>query len=174
MSDLRWGEVKNFFDPDLMGRLPDFQICGTSVDDWQKLLDLVEPSGWVSEHRVGLERVPLPSATEILTRPADGEYQELHVYPAVGVLVIFRPLSVDQIDFDVDLRELQGQEGVDLLCDFLTVLGRRLGKSVLMCAEGDHKNPVLGFDSAADRVVLLADPPPALERRRLRSRVDSL
>jgi hypothetical protein len=160
VSDLLWDEVRTFFDADLMGQLPDVQIRGTSVDDWQKLLDLVQSSGWVWEYLLGQEPAPLPSATEVFTRPADGEYQELHVYPAAGVLMIFRPLSADQIDFDMDVRELQGQEGVDLLCEFLTVLGHRLDKSVLMCAEGDYENPVLGFEVAADRVVLLAAPRP--------------
>src|SRR4029450_175717 len=44
------------------------------------------------------------------------------------VLVIFRFLSDDAIDFDIDLRELQGQERLDLLCDFFAGIGRRLGK----------------------------------------------
>lgn len=74
------------------------------------------------------------------------------------MLVIFRSMSADEIDFDVDLRELQGQAGVDALCGFLGAIGRRLGKPVVMTAEGDYGNPVLGFAPAADRVVLLAEP----------------
>lgn len=140
-----------------MGTLPDVVVPGASVQDWQAVFDLVKSSRWTWEYRVGQEAEPLPPAAEALA-PADAEYRELHVYPAADVLMIFRPYVVDQIDFDMDLRELQGQQGVDLVCDFLSVLGRRIGKSVLMYAEGDHKNPVLGFDPAADRVVLLADP----------------
>ncbi|WP_457032847.1 hypothetical protein [Kitasatospora sp. P5_F3] len=30
--------------------------------------------------------------------------------------------------FGIGLRELQGQEGVDVLCGFLSVTGRRLGR----------------------------------------------
>lgn len=47
---------------------------------------------------------------------------------------------------------------MDILCGFLGSIGRRLGKPVRMTAEGDWGNLVLGFDPAADRVVLLADP----------------
>jgi hypothetical protein len=47
---------------------------------------------------------------------------------------------------------------VDILCGLLRVIGRRVGKPVSMTAEGDHDNPVLGFDPATDRVVLLEDP----------------
>lgn len=39
-----------------------------------------------------------------LVRTAD-----LQVWPVPRVLVIFRPRSAEEIDFDVDLRELQGQ-----------------------------------------------------------------
>lgn len=96
--------------------------------------------------------------SEVLSRPADAETVDLRVWPVPGVLVIFRPMSADEIDFDVDLRESQGQAGVDALCGFLGAIGRRLGKPVVMTAEGDYGNPVLGFAPAADRVVLLADP----------------
>lgn len=40
--------------------------------------------------------------------------------------------SADVIDVDVDLREVRGQAGVDVLCALLRAIGRRLGKPVLM------------------------------------------
>ncbi|MFB8174175.1 hypothetical protein [Kitasatospora purpeofusca] len=158
MPDLLWDDVKNFFDPDLMGALPDVCVAGTSVNDWQAVFDLVRSCGWEWEYLEGRVAVPLPPAAQVLSRPAGAETVDLRVWPVPGVLAIFRPMSAEEIDFDVDLRELQGQEGVDVLCGFLTALGRRLGKPVVMTAEGDYGNPVLGFDPAADRVVLMADP----------------
>ncbi|ELP67136.1 hypothetical protein STRTUCAR8_04120 [Streptomyces turgidiscabies Car8] len=85
---------------------------------------------------------------------------DLRVWPAPDVLVIFRLESADEIGCDVDLRELQGQERLDLLCGFLRAIGRRLGKPVVLTPEGDRRQsrPVLGFDVASDRVVLLAEP----------------
>jgi hypothetical protein len=159
VSDLLWDDVRNFFDPDLMGTLPDVWVADVSVDDWQAVLDLVGGSGWRSEYSVGDVVMPLPRAEQVLSRPADTECPSLRVWPAPDVLAIFRFLSEDTIDFDVDLRELQGQDRLDLLCGFFAAIGRRLGKPVLMSSEGgleDH--PVLGFDVEADRVVLLADP----------------
>ncbi|MFE5507420.1 hypothetical protein ACFQ73_32965, partial [Amycolatopsis japonica] len=43
--------------------------------------------------------------------------------------------SPENGDFDLGLRELQAQAGVDILCGFLTDMGRELGKSVLMTSE---------------------------------------
>ncbi|GHF10808.1 hypothetical protein GCM10014715_78070 [Streptomyces spiralis] len=158
MPDLLWDDVRNFFDPDLMGALPDVSVAGTSVEDWQAVFDLVRSSGWAWEYSEGSVAGALRPAVEVLTRPADAETVDLRVWPVPGVLAIFRPMVAEEIDFDVDLRELQGQEGVDVLCRFLAVVGRRLGKPVVMTAEGDYENPVFRFDPAADRVVLMAGP----------------
>src|SRR5690606_32994262 len=75
----------------------------------------------------GAER---PPAEEALSRPVDTG-PELRVWPADGLQAIFRFCTPEEV-FDVDLRELQGQERLDLFCDFLSAIGRRLGRPVLM------------------------------------------
>ncbi|MFI6868558.1 hypothetical protein [Nocardia sp. NPDC050406] len=161
MAGLRWSEVENFFDPDLMGTLPDVFVPGTSVEDWQAVFDLIRSKGWAWEYFEGSDKRQLPCAAEVLSHPDDAETMTLRVWPVPDVEVTFRPWTADEIDFYVDLRELRGQAGVDTLCDFLCTIGRRLGKPVSMCSEsniGSTRFPVLGFDPAADRVVLLANP----------------
>ncbi|MFH8894474.1 hypothetical protein [Streptomyces sp. NPDC017949] len=158
MADLQWDDVKCFFDPDLMGSLPDVRVPNTSVEDWQAVLDLVAEKGWKCQYSEGETVLPVPRADVVLSRPADAECPNLRVWPAAEVLAIFRFHSTDDVDFDVDLRELQGQGRLDSFCDFLREIGRRLGKPVLMDPEGDYGHPVLGFDVEADRVVSLAEP----------------
>jgi hypothetical protein len=159
MADLLWDEVKDFFDPDLMGALPDVFVTGTSVDDWQALFGLVQTCGWRWQYSEGLMELPLPSAAVVLARSSESALAELRVWPIPGVLAIFRMTSADEIDFDVDLRELQGQAGVDVLCRLLAEIGRALGRPVVMTSEGGSlAHPVLGFDPVLDRVVALADP----------------
>ncbi|MFG1919958.1 hypothetical protein [Micromonospora sp. NPDC048898] len=53
MPDLLWDDVKNFFDPDLMGALPDVRVEDASVEDWQAVFDLVQTQGWTWEYSVG-------------------------------------------------------------------------------------------------------------------------
>ena len=159
MPDLWWDEVKNFFDPDLMGALPDLFVPNASGDDWQALFDLVLARGWQWQYSQGNTVLPLPAAAAVIARPADSEIAQLRVWPVPGVHAIFRMMSADEIDFDIDLRELQGQEGVDILCRFLHEIGRELGKPVLMTSEGGSQaHPVLGFDPMLNQVVLFADP----------------
>ncbi|MFE0348890.1 hypothetical protein [Streptomyces griseoluteus] len=158
MADLLWDDVKGFFDPDLMGSLPDARVPDASVKDWQAVLDLVGEKGWKCQYSEGERVLQVARAEAVLSRRADAECPELRVWPAADVLAIFRFHADDEVDFDVDLRELQGQERLDVFCGFLREIGRRLGKPVLMDPEGDSGHPVLGFDVEADRVVLLADP----------------
>ncbi|WP_017580182.1 hypothetical protein [Nocardiopsis valliformis] len=158
MADLLWDDVKDLFDPHTMGSLPDLRIPDTTVNDWQTLLHLVVERGWRHRYSEGDAVAPLPQAQTVLSRPADAECPRLRVWPSDGVLAIFCFYAPDEIDFDVDLRELQGQERLDVLCGFLAEIGRRLGKPVLMDPEGDYGHPVLGFDVRADRVIRLAEP----------------
>ncbi|MEK0097988.1 hypothetical protein WDA79_05635 [Streptomyces sp. A475] len=160
MSELLWDDVKGFFDLEWEGCLPDVWVTGTTVQDWQAVLDLIVASGWRSEYSEGGVVIPLPRAGEALSRPADADCTDLRVWLTPDMLAIFRLESADEIGFDVDLRELQGQDRLDVLCGFLRAIGRRLSKPVVMTREGDWDqcHPVLGFDVESDRVVLLAEP----------------
>ena len=159
MTDLLWDEVKEFFDPDLMGALPDLLVPGASVEDWQAVLDLIDERGWKHQYFDGQAVVPVPRAETVLSRASDTASPDLRVWFAADALAIFRFHSTDEIDFDVDLRELQGQDRLDLFCEFLSAIGRQVAKPVLMSSEGgDGHHPLLGFDVQSDRVVLLAEP----------------
>jgi hypothetical protein len=155
VSALLWDDVKDLFDPDRMGSLPDLWVPDTSVHDWQSLFELVVERGWGHRYTDDGAVVPLPPARTALSRSG---WSEPRVWPRDGVLATFRLYAPDEIDFDVDLRELQGQERLDILCHFITAIGRCLGKPVLMEPENSRGHPVLGFDVRADRVVRLAEP----------------
>ncbi|MED7928030.1 hypothetical protein SMD20_27475 [Nonomuraea sp. LP-02] len=159
MPDLMWDDVKLLFDPELNGVLPDVVVERTTVEDWQLLLDLVRAQGWQYAYSAGGgEPTELPSAAGMAEAAHAGETPELRVWPINDLLLSFRMYQVESIDFDVDLRELQGQERLDVLTDVFSLIGRRLGKSVLLSAEGDLGHPYLGFDVDADRVVLMVNP----------------
>ena len=158
VPDLLWDDVKSLFDPEVNGALPDVVIEGTTAGDWQVLLDLVQSQGWQYAYSLGGEPMELPSAADMVAAASVGETPELRVRPIPEILMIFRVYQAESIDFDVDLRELQGQERLDVLVDVFRVIGRRLGKSVLMATEGSPGHPDLGFEAGADRVMLMADP----------------
>ncbi|MGA5822726.1 hypothetical protein ACPC54_33295 [Kitasatospora sp. NPDC094028] len=160
MADLLWDDVARLLDPSDGGTLPDVYVPDTTAAHWQAVLDLVVERDWVYEYTVGCFVLPLPRAETVLSRPAGAECPSLSVWPDREVRAIFRFLGEEQIDFDLDLHELQGQERLDVLCGFLAAIGRRLGKPVSVYFEGDTRAPFLGYDPEADRVRVLWQPPP--------------
>lgn len=156
MPGPRWDDVKEWFDPETNGSLPDVYVPNTTIVDWQAVVDLVRSRGWAYEYLVDGRAARIPCRVgEMLGRRSEADVA-LRVWPAPEVLAIFRPYVVGQIDFDVDLRELQGQERLDVLCCFMRAIGRRLGKPVVLTPEGVDTPPVIGYDVDVDRVVMLA------------------
>jgi len=146
--------VSEFFDPDLMGALPDLFIPDATAHDWQAVLDLVTTSGWQWRFEIGAVEQPLQAAASIFARRRSRD-RRAEGLARPRVLAIFRCWSETEISFDVDLRELQGQQGVDVLCVFLRTIGGRLGKPVLMTPEGgSQEHPILGYDPGLGKVTL--------------------
>jgi len=157
VPDVAWDEVREWFDPETNGVLPDVHVPETTVADWQAVVDLVRSKGWAYEYAVDGRVVRMPHLVEDMLRLRDEATVTLKVWPSPEVLAIFRPYTAEQIDFDVDLRELQGQQRLDVLCQFMKALGRRLGKPVVMTAEGGESVPLIAYEVERDRVVVVAD-----------------
>ncbi|MFI8184520.1 hypothetical protein ACIF70_28960 [Actinacidiphila glaucinigra] len=158
VTDPPWADVADVFDPVAMGRLPDVWVPGVSAADWQALLDLVVARGWWHEYAEGCRVLPLPTAARVLSRPSGAEVPTLCVEPAPGFRAIFRFLSDETIDFDIDLYELRGQERLDVFCGFLRAIGRRLDRTVFLCPEGAGVDvAVLWYEPGADRIAVRHD-----------------
>ncbi|NES26324.1 hypothetical protein GCE86_27885 [Micromonospora terminaliae] len=165
MPDLRWDDVREWFDPFENGSLPDVIVPGTTLTDWETLLRLIRSEGWRCEYDFRERGLPLPASAADLFTVDKGWLQTLHVWPDPGMEWSVRPARPDVIDSDVSLFEIQGQERLDVFCGFLRTLGKTLDKRVLVYAEGDHSPagdnsypPMMAYELADDRVVFLARP----------------
>ena len=76
----------------------------------------------------------------------------MHIRPAADILVNIHFLSDDEIEFDVDPRELQGQDRLDVLCSFLRIIGSKLNKPVVVTPENTPDRPLLTYTPSDDRV----------------------
>ncbi|MEV7964324.1 hypothetical protein [Oerskovia paurometabola] len=150
MTDLRLSDVIEALDPEWNGYLPDVFVGDVGLADWQSFLDLADEQRWAREvlHADG---APWPRVAALFPggAPLD-EPPTLAMRPFAGVQVNVYPHAVDEIAFDVDLRELDGQAGLDRLCGLLRLVGRRLSRDVPLFAEGDASSPVLRYDRATD------------------------
>src|SRR5262249_55923341 len=159
-SDVHWDDVREWFNPEANGSLPDVRVPDTTIVDWQTFIDLIRSKGWAFEYSKDGRILRLPDRVEDMLDGHAGVSTLLKVWPVPEVLVNVFPYAAEQIDGDVDLRELQGQERLDVLCGFLWDIGRALSKPVWMTPEGAPDRPLLGYRVEAERVVFLAAPPP--------------
>lgn len=157
--NLQWADVKDFFDPETNGHLPNLIVDNANDADWEALLDLIRLQGWVWSYvsrptpESGNDpRQGMPSLAALRS-----SHQILAIWPThAGFQVNFFPdFGPQKIRFDVDLLQLRGQQELNQLCKLIRLIGRTLGKPVLMSPEGDEDHPFLGFDVEADAVVRL-------------------
>jgi hypothetical protein len=160
VGDLRWDDVKDWFDPIENGSAPDLLVADTTVADWEALLTLARSRGWRIAFSYGEGEVPLPKSPDgLFESDPQGRQRYLQIWPDPRIEIIFRPWSPDEIVGDVSLVELQGQERLHVLCEVLRTLGTALGRPVALHAEGgDSHPPILKYDGHEDRVAFLVGP----------------
>lgn len=152
VTELRWDEVRYWFDVEWNGSAPDGVIHGTTVDDWNAIVRLAYERAWRIEYRDEDEVRPVPA--DLCVAFGEGrEFQPmLAVWPKAEILIDFWLHAPDTIDFDFSLHDVQDQAGLDWLCGFLRVLGQEIGKAVEVMPEGFDQAPFLRYDPTIDRV----------------------
>ncbi|HZL73948.1 MAG TPA: hypothetical protein VFB83_01115 [Propionibacteriaceae bacterium] len=155
MSDLRWDDIRADLDLDAKGVLPDGRVPQATAADWNAVVGLSRSRGWRLELTEDGERVPLGEGEMLRFPGPDDPSVTMSIWPVPGIQVNFFVYSPSEIDFDIDLRELQTQERLDQLCDFLREMGRELGKPILITPEGasNASYPFMEYDPQLDRIV---------------------
>lgn len=142
MGELRWNDAREWMDPEMGNDMPlhDGCVVGVVPGAWRAVAGLVRAQGWRFQE----------------LEPDGGTF---HVWPAEGFMVNFFDVD-DEVVFDIDTRELQGQERVDLLAAFLRDLGRAFGLPVALALEGldPLKKAYLQYEPAGDEFVFTASP----------------
>ena len=132
--------------------MPDGLVTETTIEDWQRFLDLVRAEGWRSEWA---GRETLDSAHALF---ADDELHTLKVWPIESLQVNVFPLEETSLDCDFDSRELTG-DGLCACFAFLRAVGQALGKPVLLKYEGADAPAFARYDPESDDVIA-EEPPP--------------
>ena len=150
MHDLVWDDVAHYFEPD--GALLDAYVFNVGMADWQHVVDAVRAQPWQLDYTVGGSSHPLPpQVSDIFAVPGDAA-TTLTIRPMPDIAVNTHFFSDDEIDFDVDPGELQGQDRLDVLCSFLRTVGRTLGKPVVLTPENNPAWPLITYTPDDDRV----------------------
>lgn len=152
MRDLTWDDVADCFAPD--GSLLDAYVLDGDETDWQRVIDLVRSQGWRFDYTVEGRSLPLPQQiTDIFASRRSQAAVTMHIWPAPTMLVNTHFFSDDEIEFDFDRTELQGQHQLDALCWFMRSLGRQLGKPVRLTPENSPQHPLVIYSPGDDQFI---------------------
>jgi hypothetical protein len=81
---------------------------------------------------------------------AAGKSQALWAVMVGGVTVVCHFFHETEVEFDLDPREVQGQEQLDAVIGFMGTLAEAIGKPVLMTPENMHEVPFIKVAPSGD------------------------
>src|SRR4051812_9958117 len=124
MNGLTWDRVCSEFAFD--GGWRDIYVLGTDMTAWQRMLDKLRATDYELTYLRDEQPTVLPyDAIEAF--PLPGEDRLLQVRFG-GVLANCHFFTSEQIEFDIDPREVTGQEQLDAVIGFMRCLAEAVGK----------------------------------------------
>ena len=157
-----WGRCSEVFQWD--GSLRDIYVLGTDGRDWQQLLDFLRAEWPKAVFEVNGAETPIPRhAAEIFARKKTGRcllgidhaaeiFSNREMGRCLlridlgGLQLICHFFTVEEIEFDLDPREMRGEAEFSRLLGFMQSISRLLGKPVLLTPENEQERPLLAVD----------------------------
>ena len=144
-----WKQVLADFKRD--GALRDIYVQGTSLDDWQAVIDLLRPRVPPGAFTIDGDPAELPVDVSVLfSGQPDAPAYCLGV-PMGEATLNCHFFCVEEIEFDLDPGEMAAEQ-LDPLIAFLRLLGTTCGKAVILSMENMPEATILRFDPELDEV----------------------
>ncbi len=138
------GDYQRAFHQD--GSLRDIYVQNVDVDQWEKFLDFVRSGGFVLRYSRDREAAQLPSsAAHILADKSCAHNLTIDV-GGVGICCHF--FVTDEIELDIDPREVTTPAAVDHVLRFMSGLGACLVRDVILTEENSPEYVWFRYSSA--------------------------
>ena len=132
MDNPLWQTVREEFTFD--GSWRDIYVLRTTIADWQRMLDAIRAARYTLVYFRNDERTELPGdASEVFPIPGECD-RRLSVWVS-DVQANCHFFTVEEIEFDIDPREVKGQQQLDDLFGFMRCLAESTGKEAVLTAE---------------------------------------
>ena len=131
MHVLRWETVRDEFAFD--GSWRDIYVLNTDMSLWQRMLDRLRADGYELAYSRDGDLVQLPTRAETIF--GDNQCARLLAVRFGGVQANCHFFTSDEIEFDIDPREVTSQPQLDALLQFLRDLAMSVGRQVILCPE---------------------------------------
>lgn len=136
---IRWEQANQEFVFD--GSLRDLYVLHTDLSDWERMLDFVGdgsfPFPFILEDEV-VKR--LPKAAVLFADPENRVGSTLLSVRVGNMWLNCHFFTTDEIEFDLDPREVLGAADFEALLGFMQSLGQTLNQPVILTTEGFCEN----------------------------------
>lgn len=144
---MEWEEIKTAFNWD--GSWRDLYVFETTPDDWQRLVDFVRKSVHPHTFQRGPEVCALPAHVNVLFEKDAGALLSIHLG---GITLNAHFFCVEQIELDLDPREVQSEERAKALFEFMRGVGQALNKPVRLTPENLSDYVLFEYDPVTDNL----------------------
>jgi hypothetical protein len=129
---MTWTDLASEFEWD--GSWRDIYVIGATVDDWQRVLDALSALSPGPSFYVNGEPAPMPARMEDVfgQRETSSFFLTLDI-GNVGLKCHF--FDDEEIEFDLDPREIKGPTELKAVSDFMTLLADRTDKTAILTHE---------------------------------------
>jgi hypothetical protein len=132
MEEIAWETVRDEFAFD--GSWRDIYVFGTTIVDWQRALDAIRLAGYKLTYFVADQPTEMPTRA-VAAFPLPDESIRLLSVLFAGVLANCHFFTDEEIEFDIDPREVKGQQELSALLGFMQCLAQGTDKEVVLTAE---------------------------------------
>jgi len=143
----KWSQYKKEFAWD--GSWRDVYVLNTSIADWQALLELVKSSAYQCEFTIDGHPEPLPEDVRDILSCWWADHAPLLIFEIGGIPLYCHFFSEDEIEFDLDPRDMTQEEKAGALFEFMKSLSLALGLRVRMTPENMREEPIFEYDPEA-------------------------
>ena len=138
---MKWDKCKDAFQTD--GSLRDIYVLNTAIMDWVRLFDVCS----MYDTTLYCDGDPIPMILDPATVFQRSSKHSYYLKVLVeGVALHCHFFTVEEIEIDVDPKEIKSQPDLDAVLDVMGSIGRRLAKPVILTEEAAQDFVWIAFD----------------------------
>lgn len=137
-----WEEYKIEFEPD--GSLRDIYIKDVDLNGWQSFIDFLRSTDAVLDYYIEGVAADLP--TNINKVVLGQDHTHLLSIRLDGVIVNCHFFVPEEIELDLDPREIDNEAKAKVVFRFMSTVGRTLNKQVILTPENTKEQPIFKYE----------------------------
>lgn len=145
-----WEDIKWIFTPD--GSLRDIYVQDVSISEWEQLIDFLNENYQLKYGITGEERnkskIDKQDVVDYLTDETGEIYCRSTAVDLGGIQAICHFFLLEQIEFDIDPREVSSVEDFEKVEKFMQSISWKLGQQVTLTDEDTPEFPYIKIDVA--------------------------